>query len=1429
MAKPTGPEMITNAPVTGGHTANDPEPKTKIGFLSKGFAPATDQNLIWQDFTVEGTVIPYGAWGQAPYTLTFNPTENGGASASQTVEKAGGTVIDLDPALITAEKTGWEPIGWHRDYDAKTGMKYLIMPNHHEELFALYKKELTVTFVDYDGDMGGPSRFRDLPSERTTLFNKDAAIEDLEPYAQGPLTDSSGDWTAAGWSLSPKANTAPAGAFTVSADQTTYYGLYTRGVTAECLAYGGEPTGDEGPALYARLTGTACANSSNIQEEKEPALMTLPGIPDINKAGYTFDGWMDSAGTKYGADDDVELWADMTFTGVWISTKGSQWEIIKEQPEQYTINGDAMISIRGDSGDLWGKKTNNVNNIFLTDIPTAENYEFQTKLTYKPVIDTTEAAGLIVYFDEDNYLALIRRHLASYGGSRIQVVTELDGVCREDGWIDDKYGEEIYLRIQKVGEVYNGFVSADGQSWDTVMTRENECVTNNRSTEFPTKIGFFSKGFSKNTNQVLIWQDFTVDGTVIPYTAWSPMPYTLKYNAGSGTSGKTTDAVKGGVTVDLNPAEVPAEKTGWRFVGWNRDKDAITALDSFIMPNHNEEVFAIYSRELKVLESPNKTISVAIHLTESGTVTYAVSRLNGETRNSEPMILDSALGFDVIEYADFTSGLVYKPDKTKTNTIDETYDMVSGKFSQYVNKAEEVILTFEKDSKEIQIVFRAYDDGMAFRYVIDGSGSYSGGTASATGEKTEFQLTPGSGVWAMPYVGNYNLNYQDYTFGRLTSLNSKGKSSVGMPVLVKTAEGNWMNIAQGELNSTYCGVKLQSYKSGLLQVALTDAQDDLYYEKDLDDSDDSEYRDDSEYQEDSDYSVRITLPFTSPWRAAVIGTPAEIAETMIFENLCEPCQIADTSWVKPGFTSWSWLANYKQNAFCNQDKEDVHKEYIDLAHEMGWPYYTMDSGWNWGISGDGVINYRPWTGRVIEYAQSKDIGIWVWLHVNNLDNPQKCEAVLESIKSRGIAGIKVDFVWYERQARMKPDKGKQRGSLAHCDWIVELAAKYELMVSFSNAHVSSGERRTYPHVLSFDAVHGAEWYILENSEGEKHGIGNSAQQNTILPFARNATGPMYYSPFVKASWTRDTRAGENGRVTSAHNMALVVLFEAGFENLADEPSVYRDSEYSDFFKNLPSTWDESRILDGVPGEYAVMARRSGDDWYVGAVTDEARTVDLPLSFLGEGSYNAFVCRDSLAEGATDDDVVVDALLITKDDTISLPMRQYGGAAIKITTVAVTYPQTLMSVDACAEETELEQDGMTNAIDGNPQTFWHTPWKADRHATMAHSNTGAPYNKNGVINGHWLQVDLNSVQEVRGIRYLPRPATSTNGNITACTVYVSMDGESWTEAGSVSGWPVAGEKTLTFTEPVTGRYVLMVVSDPASMASCAEFNVEVSRK
>ncbi|MCL2152449.1 MAG: glycoside hydrolase family 97 catalytic domain-containing protein [Oscillospiraceae bacterium] len=590
------------------------------------------------------------------------------------------------------------------------------------------------------------------------------------------------------------------------------------------------------------------------------------------------------------------------------------------------------------------------------------------------------------------------------------------------------------------------------------------------------------------------------------------------------------------------------------------------------------------------LKSPNEKIEVTIELSDTGAVTYS-TKLDGRD-----MIRESALGINVTGYENFTTGLTYTSESLVS--INETYEMISGKFSEYVDKCQQLTLSFTKNSRVFNIIFRAYDDGMAFRYDIPGTGSYTGGTNSNTGEATTIRLTTGSTVWAMPYNNVYETNYSQYALSGLNNTN------LGMPILVRTANNDYMTIGAAEVNSTYAGCLLRGTDTdGNLSVRLCTNQTS---------------------------NVNIVLPWKSPWRAAVIGSPTVIANSTMFENLAAPNKLedTDTSWIKPGITAWTWLNGDP----CNDGA--TYMRYVDFAAEMGWDYILMDAGWQPDVDG-GSTNYYDWFEPLVAYAKEKGVGLWAWGNRGNLNTEAKCRAVFSDWAAKGIVGVKADYYNNENQSY-----------LTEYDTITKVCAEYHLMVNFHGSNPPSGERRTWPHVIGREGIRGAE---------QKGNLQAPAQQSTLWPFMRNLVGPMDFTPVLSPSWN-------SNRQTVVQNVAFAVLIECGINSYADKPDTYRNSPAYDFFLDIPSVWDETRFLDCEPYSYVSVARRTGDNWYVAATCNTAKTLDLPMDFLGDGIYYASIYRD----GATINDMLVETVEITKDSVINLPMKATGGAAMKIT-------------------------------------------------------------------------------------------------------------------------------------------------------------------
>nr|BFE57865.1 glycoside hydrolase family 97 protein [Dactylosporangium thailandense] len=356
--------------------------------------------------------------------------------------------------------------------------------------------------------------------------------------------------------------------------------------------------------------------------------------------------------------------------------------------------------------------------------------------------------------------------------------------------------------------------------------------------------------------------------------------------------------------------------------------------------------------------------------------------------------------------------------------------------------------------------------------------------------------------------------------------------------------------------------------------------------------------------------ITTTLPLSTPWRTAAVGDLASVTGSTIVDDLAAPSRVADPSWVRPGTVSWSWLTEH-----ASPGDEGRQRQYVDFAARNGWGYVLIDEGWS-----------SSWVPGVVSYARSKGVQVLLWFNSGDLKTAQQRENWLPLIKGWGVAGVKVDFIYEDTQP-----------TLQWYDAILARSAELQLMVNFHGAATPRGLQRTWPHVMTAEAVFGAEQYLR-------------ADFNTILPFTRNAIASMDFTPVVFSLANRDT--------TDGHELGTAVVFESGWQHLADNPQSYESHpEALRILDQLPTAWDESRLLGGRPGQEAYFARRSGNRWFVGGISAlNAKTYTTPLSFLGAGQWLAETVRDGSAG------LVRDTRVVTSADMLSVPEATRGGFA-----------------------------------------------------------------------------------------------------------------------------------------------------------------------
>ena len=357
------------------------------------------------------------------------------------------------------------------------------------------------------------------------------------------------------------------------------------------------------------------------------------------------------------------------------------------------------------------------------------------------------------------------------------------------------------------------------------------------------------------------------------------------------------------------------------------------------------------------------------------------------------------------------------------------------------------------------------------------------------------------------------------------------------------------------------------------------------------------------YSEGERYRVvpeENTLDHT-PWRVVIIGKLADLVESTLVTDLSEPCKLDDTSWIHPGVVSWVyWAYNHGSNDY------NIIKSYVDMAATLRLPYVLIDAEWDEMKDGKTV-------GDAVQYACSRGVKPMIWYNSSvgwidgapgpkfRLNKPEDREREFAWCERIGVAGVKIDFF-----------SGDNLLNMDYCQDLLESAARHHLLVNFHGATLPRGWQRTWPNLLSTEGVYGAEWYNNRPTLTNR-----AAAHNATLPFTRNVVGSMDYTPCAFSD-------SQHPHITThAHELALTVLFESGLQHLADRPSSFlaQPQTVQDFFGRLPAVWDETRFVSGYPGEYVVLARRSGNVWYVAGIngSDEVRTIDCGLDFIGRFS------------------------------------------------------------------------------------------------------------------------------------------------------------------------------------------------------------------
>jgi alpha-glucosidase len=609
---------------------------------------------------------------------------------------------------------------------------------------------------------------------------------------------------------------------------------------------------------------------------------------------------------------------------------------------------------------------------------------------------------------------------------------------------------------------------------------------------------------------------------------------------------------------------------------------------------------------------------------ETGALTYSVSFKGKSVVRESALGLDldpgSMLGSDVqIERVEASSGIDdYSLRNTKASKVEDAYNAV-------------VVHTGEPGGRhrKLDIEARAYNSGIAFRYLLPAQDGLP--DLKLKSEATEFRFTEDDTAWVLA-LPNYRSSYEsEYIRLNLSALSNQGGVSsnflIGTPVLLHQPGVAWLSLMESDLetnSSMYLTNPSGNWAGHYLSVKLSPRWDD------------------------AQYAALGTLPHHSAWRVlGVADQPGQLIESNLLTDLNPSSRVSDTSWIHGGKASWNWWVDNVSKTGHSEFSTEVMKEYIDFSAANGLTYFMLDAGWS--QSGDITkLNGKVDVPELVRYGATKNVKVWIWLYSTSV--MKQMREAFPLYEKWGVAGLKIDFI----------NRDDQDGIQFYYD-VAKLAAEHHLMVDFHGCRTPWGLLRTFPNVMSYEAVLG-----MENN---KVGRRDSPVDRTVFASTRLLAGPMDFTAGAFDNATEDKFVARNeapmAMGTRAQQLALYVIYETPVPMLSDSPQNYANQPGLQFLKDVPVEWDETRVLSGTPGEETIIVRRRGDEWYLGAMTNwEARTLQVPLDFLGNGRYAAQMYEDADDAATEPKHLRISSRPVSNKSMLSLRLAPGGGTAIR---------------------------------------------------------------------------------------------------------------------------------------------------------------------
>ena len=616
------------------------------------------------------------------------------------------------------------------------------------------------------------------------------------------------------------------------------------------------------------------------------------------------------------------------------------------------------------------------------------------------------------------------------------------------------------------------------------------------------------------------------------------------------------------------------------------------------------------------LISPNGELKVSLNLSDK--IYYSIDY------NGDVLLKDNSL---LLVLKNQVLGQNPKLRRQKQWSVDEQLTpIVPLKYSKVNNRYNQLLLTF----KDYSVEFRAFDDGVAYRFITSQKGD-----VEVMNE--EFAINfPSDYLLHLQQPGGFHTAYEEpYTHVQSNAWKPEERIAV-LPVLIDTQKDYKILISESDLADYPCMFLKGTGTNGAISAFAENSDRSV------------------KITQEADYIAKTKGTRNYPWRYFVISkNDKQLIENTMTYKLAEKNQLQDVSWIKPGQVSWEWwndASPYGPDVnFVSGYNLDTYKYYIDFASKFGIPYIIMDEGWAKSTRDPYTPNPKVDLHELIRYGKEKNVGIVLWLTWLTVENNFD---LFKTFNEWGVKGLKIDFMdrsdqwmvnFYERVARE--------------------AAKHHLFVDFHGSFKPAGLEYKYPNVLSYEGVRGMEQ------------MGGCYPDNSLyLPFMRNAVGPMDYTPGAMISMQPNVYRSERPNAASigtrAYQLALFVVFESGLQMLADNPTLYyRNEDCTRFITQVPVTWDETVALEAKAGEYVIVAKRKGDKWFIGGMTNNGkkeREFTIKLDFLNKDrSYQMTSFEDGINAGRQAMDYRCKSSQVKAGEQLAIKMVRNGGFAAVI--------------------------------------------------------------------------------------------------------------------------------------------------------------------